>query len=770
MGQIKKLQVGTTNGGIQKVETPQTLSYKGVTFDKKSLIDNYKNYLKTTAQNNVAGFSKADQFGDIDKHLNNRINTLYASKEIPENANFTTAPTDINPIMGFNKFLNPSDTSKSQQFESEAFYNFMDKSAELNKQTSIPAGTESTDKFHAFHSIKGHLLDSDFGGSEQGFNAAWNSKQLDQATKLRKVKDAIKSEITNLKTAGNKEVIGITPGVKALLDAQGDKYLQDIEGADLQGLRNITSKLGMNAEVDELLAEVPLTEEEKIAKIASDEAAANLHQANLAQHAKYVAWKESQKKLFADNAKRLTLRDQLRLRDKNAAIAKLNAIKAGKSGGASIGGVGTGPNGEWTAADYLDATALAGDVASFGGTGFAIGGGLTSTLATLGSDILRGHGVGETLGNVGMNLGFTALALIPGMASLKVASKAAKLVNKAVKAEKIAAETIKVLEVAKESGKVLNATERLAKLNAMKVLKETAKIKSEAGTAAKITSKLGGGAEKVGGLAQKGLDVLPGSRVVNKVGTAIGSALESGVGKKVGHLAQVAGVGLGVNAGYNAYQSMKDKELKDVNINDLRNVLYAGMAAKGLKGRIEKGAAHNKVAIETPTRAVEPHKVTLSNDKTLEGLNVGKEIKITDLKTSDIAIKEHFSKPIAERETILKTAVPESPEFIKATKELALLIEGEKNAKLKFTSNVAEQAKEKLGGLKEKVKKLTAGKEWKLKTEPDKGSWHSDSYQQKQIDKYKGKESITKGVTDREEKLNNAGEFKKNEMQGQNQL
>lgn len=124
--------------------------------------------------------------------------------------------------------------------------------------------------------------------------------------------------------------------------------------------------------------------------------------------------------------------------------------------------------GKGSEADYWDAVALGGDVASLGGTVAGVAGGLTSTAATWRSDYLRGHGFKETAGNIAMNLGFTALSLIPGAATAKFGVKAGADVAKAAKIAKEAkygvAEGKALLKGAKALGKgALKPAVRLAK-------------------------------------------------------------------------------------------------------------------------------------------------------------------------------------------------------------------------------------------------------------------------------------------------------------------
>ena len=574
MAQIKKLQSG---GTTPQPTASNSITYKGINFDKNALINSYKDYLKTTAQNNVTGFQQADQYKDIDEHLNKRIGELQGSTVINENSNFTTAPTQVNGITGLNTFLNKDDKSKSQQFENEAFYNFLDKSIELNKQT--PSTTSPTNNYHRFNSIIGHITNNDYAGKVEGFNTGW-STATPEAKKSR-IKQALVSELTNLKNAGDKEIIGLDSETSAKLrNGDADKYISEIPGATDQRLAEIAGRLGLNTELAELLQATPAeTEAKRVDYESKALAATTLHQNNLIQHEKYLATIANNKKITDANLRRRVEADT---QNKQFAINKLKRLADAKyktSGGATITGIGTGPNGEFTTADKLDATALAGDVVSFGGTIPAIVGGLTSTAATLGSDYLRGKSGWEMAGNAAMNVGFTALALIPGLASAKMgvkgikAAHALKLVDKAAEG---AEKTLKVLKTTK----VLTEAQRVEKLAALAILKEVDVVKN----ATKVS--------KTTPLLSKA--TLPGTEALSNITSKLPNIITPNVGKIATGIRKVAAVG-GLYSGYEGIKDTGSKVLsgnaKDINLNDARNLLYGAMAVKGINRRIQKGAA-----------------------------------------------------------------------------------------------------------------------------------------------------------------------------------
>ena len=85
----------------------------------------------------------------------------------------------------------------------------------------------------------------------------------------------------------------------------------------------------------------------------------------------------------------------------------------------------------WTAADTADVVSIIGDLVSLGGFWFNVGGTVASVGADIFADINRGKDLGDILKNVGINLGFGVIGLIPGGKSTKIAARAARFVPKA---------------------------------------------------------------------------------------------------------------------------------------------------------------------------------------------------------------------------------------------------------------------------------------------------------------------------------------------------
>ena len=85
----------------------------------------------------------------------------------------------------------------------------------------------------------------------------------------------------------------------------------------------------------------------------------------------------------------------------------------------------------WTAADTADVVSIIGDLVSLGGFWFNVGGTVASVGADMFADINRGKDLGDILKNVGINLGFGVIGLIPGGKSTKIAARAARFVPKA---------------------------------------------------------------------------------------------------------------------------------------------------------------------------------------------------------------------------------------------------------------------------------------------------------------------------------------------------
>jgi hypothetical protein len=182
-------------------------------------------------------------------------------------------------------------------------------------------------------------------------------------------------------------------------------------------------------------------------------------------------------------------------------------------------------------------------------------------------------------GNAAMNVGFTALALIPGLASAKMgvkgikAAHALKLVDKAAEG---AEKTLKVLKTTK----VLTEAQRVEKLAALAILKEVDVVKN----ATKVS--------KTTPLLSKA--TLPGTEALSNITSKLPNIITPNVGKIATGIRKVAAVG-GLYSGYEGIKDTGSKVLsgnaKDINLNDARNLLYGAMAVKGINRRIQKGAA-----------------------------------------------------------------------------------------------------------------------------------------------------------------------------------
>jgi hypothetical protein len=328
------------------------------------------------------------------------------------------------------------------------------------------------------------------------------------------------------------------------------------------------------------------------------------------------------------------------------------------------GKVGDMLSGKGSTADYLDAIALGGDVVSLGGTAAGLAGGLTSTAATLGSDILRGHGFGETAGNAALNLGFTALSLIPGAASAKLGLKGAKtgieiakLATKAEKAEhilKIAKTAIKDAEGVELVGK------ELLNLNRAKAIVKSAEGLSEV--------------EKVAKIAKYGI---PETKALVKGAFKPASSIVS----KAAKLAKPAFLGYGlVNAGTAARQTAQDIEeggLGNVSIQDARGLVHGVQAVKGL---------YNLAQVHAGTTKIQTQEA--STDFKLKNVPEGVESKITIPKGTDpeVAINEHFDKVIAPKKSVLDALnakeTPDEGAISKLKAEIETLDEAKKAAKI----------------------------------------------------------------------------------------
>lgn len=80
-----------------------------------------------------------------------------------------------------------------------------------------------------------------------------------------------------------------------------------------------------------------------------------------------------------------------------------------------------------TAGLVADISSLLGDVVSLSGGPVGVGAGVWSLVSDLAGDVIKGKNIGTILGNVGLNLGWTALSTIPGGKIPKLGKRASQL-------------------------------------------------------------------------------------------------------------------------------------------------------------------------------------------------------------------------------------------------------------------------------------------------------------------------------------------------------
>ena len=352
-------------------------------------------------------------------------------------------------------------------------------------------------------------------------------------------------------------------------------------------------------------------------------------------------------------------------------------VGSGKIGnlGTEFKNVVTGEGSKTDWANVLDATAVAGDVVSLGGLWAGLGGGLTSTAATLGSDILRGNGLGETLGNVGMNLGFTALSLIPGAASAKIGLKGTKAVVKAAKAADAVEDVAKVAKYGvpeiKNAGKwIAGKTKSLVKPDITNV-------------------------KRLVGVTKAGL---------------IGAGLYSGV-----------------TSGIQAGKDVAEGGIGNISTQDVRGMFHGVNAANALRRTAQLHAGTKKQLVDEATTNIK-----LKNPPK----GVDAELKVPKGTDTKVAIDKHFDDIIKPKtDQLAKLEANKTPENEKAIAELKdelkILIEGKANAKL-------DNGWMGIRGKVEKVTGLNNSKatyERVIRDKPDERQWYPKKFQEKAIAK-----------------------------------
>ena len=260
----------------------------------------------------------------------------------------------------------------------------------------------------------------------------------------------------------------------------------------------------------------------------------------------------------------------------------------------------------WSSSDTLDAVGTGLDTLSLAGGAVGVGAGLASTLVQAVSDSNRsGFLSGDMLKNLGINLGFTALAFIPGASAVKV-GKIAKNANKLAHASKFLKETEKAV-------KVLSKTEELAD-DAKKAMKAVE-------TAKKLVSN-----------AEKGKDI---TKFINKVTL-------NPITKTAATAARTGFAGLGITNGINSagdiISDVNNGGVGSIQLNDLRG-LVGGVAGT----RAALGMTKNAL-IRKGTEPIKPFEKIKTETKEDASKFSKTKTKISDFKENVSKKTENYVK------------------------------------------------------------------------------------------------------------------------------
>lgn len=216
---------------------------------------------------------------------------------------------------------------------------------------------------------------------------------------------------------------------------------------------------------------------------------------------------------------------------------------------------------DFSTSDKLDLISTGLDAASLAGGAIGVGAGLASTLVQAVSDTNRsGFMSGEMLKNLGVNLGFTALAFIPGVSAVKVG------------------------KIAKQANRLKNATKFIKDTEkAVKVLSKVEDLSDDAKKALKAVNM----AKKVIADAEKGKDV---TKFINKVTLnpfVKGAATTARVGFST------LGVTNGINSGKNIIEDINTGGINETKLEDWRG-LVGGVAGVRATAGMTKNALIRK--------------------------------------------------------------------------------------------------------------------------------------------------------------------------------
>lgn len=359
-------------------------------------------------------------------------------------------------------------------------------------------------------------------------------------------------------------------------------------------------------------------------------------------------------------------------------VAKQNAPNLGY-GSARIGDVGT-----FSTADTFDAIAIGADVASLAGGAVGIGAGLVGTGAQLIGDIAGKRGVSTTLSNALINLGFTAMAAIPGLAALKMA-KGAKNVGKLAKNINEIKRAEKLLEVAKKSN-----------------IDDVSKLAGELQDKIKVVKKVAGENPNA---ASKLVQSISNSKTANWIAPKVQGGLVVG----------------GLMNGYSGLSNAIE-DGGNMRLSDLRSITSGAAALKGL-GSMAKNQLVKSGTTKLSEIKAEPYKVKTKDGEIIELQNTPKNVG-----DAEKQVKAHYDSKILKIKEEIKTVDPVD------TKRINELEESIKNLETKKTDAKVgnflgyKSGKLLVDDLKSKVKIKTQSKNWddrRLKTDDEITGWSS---------------------------------------------
>jgi hypothetical protein len=318
--------------------------------------------------------------------------------------------------------------------------------------------------------------------------------------------------------------------------------------------------------------------------------------------------------------------------------------------------------GNSSTADKLDMLALAGDAASLAGGVVGIGGGVTATGAQLAADILRKESFATTASNLGINLGFTLLAAIPGLGLTKGAVKAAKVADKLNDAKKVLKNVENGEDILKQAKNVVKLAEKAEESKTGKKAFEKLFIKNQA--------------------------ILPKKESLN-VATRVlatgGKGFVAGLGV-TGALQSIPDI----------YKDVKEGGLGAIQTGDIRGTLGLVGVGKMTYGHFKKQALKG---VTNPSSIFKAEPIEV-NVKGVEGINKVKIDKYTNAKDLEPQIKVKVNAELDNKITQLKNSKNQTEETTKeiakleSLKDKATLDIGWWNKQGKHLGNIKNSAKE----------------------------------------------------------------------------